>query len=247
LGFLLNTLEQKFKVAPSKVEKIKAALREAIAKTSTTNRELASPAGRLVAVSMAVLPALLFSRSIFQAMAGQDSWDTWFPNPQSVSEEAQVWLDNLDAWNGRLWWPRHVQLKLCIDASALGYGGFIEGPDGRRMELAGTFSQQEGQLSSAAREIIGYARSIKVASQAFSRQLRNSAVLMLGDSQAALGALRKFASPSRSSIRNSKAFSSRAHMVRLTSSPAGSLRNTSQRRTNLVANQTHRIGAARRS
>jgi hypothetical protein len=78
-----------FKVAPSKLEKVKEALQAAIAHPSTSNRELASLAGKLVALSPAVLLALLFSRAIFQAMAGQESWDTWFKSPTSVKEEAQ--------------------------------------------------------------------------------------------------------------------------------------------------------------
>jgi hypothetical protein len=98
LGFLLNTLEQSFKVAPPKLEKIKEALKEATSKSVTTNRELAS----LVALSPAVLPAFLFSRAMFQAMIGRESRDAWFPSPLAVREEAQVWLNNID-WNGRPW------------------------------------------------------------------------------------------------------------------------------------------------
>jgi hypothetical protein len=143
LGFLLNTLEQVFKVAPAKLEKVKEALRDAISKPSTSNRELALLAGKLVALSFAVLPALLFSRAIFQAMSGHESWGAWFSSPTSVQEEAQNWLDNLDAWNGRPWWPWHSKMTICIDASALGYGGFILGPDGCRHQVAGTFTSQE--------------------------------------------------------------------------------------------------------
>jgi hypothetical protein len=140
LGFLLNTLEQTFKVAPSKLAKIKEVLTEAIQKPSTSNRELASLAGKLVALSPVVLPALLFSRSIFDAMAGHESWDGWFSSPQAVRQEAQRWLYNLDVWNGPLWWPRQVRLSLCIDASALGYGGYMQATDGIKRPVAGTFT-----------------------------------------------------------------------------------------------------------
>jgi hypothetical protein len=61
--------------------------------------------------------------------------------------------------------------------------------------VVGTFTLQEGNLSSAARETIGNVRSICIASRIYSRQIRDSSVLILGDSQAALGALRKLASP----------------------------------------------------
>jgi hypothetical protein len=48
LGFLLNTLSETFKVAPSKLAKIKEALQAAIDKPTTSTWELASLAGKLV-------------------------------------------------------------------------------------------------------------------------------------------------------------------------------------------------------
>jgi hypothetical protein len=86
-------------------------------------------------------------------------------------------------------------LSFCIDASAVGYGGFIQLPSGVRHSVAGTFQPEKAHLSSAAREIIGYVRSIIIALQTFPQNLRNSAVLLHGDSQAALAALKKLASP----------------------------------------------------
>jgi hypothetical protein len=195
LGFLLDTLRETFKVAPSKLDKIKEFLQEVIAQPSVSNRELASLAGKLVALSPTVLPALLFSQSIFQAMTGQESWDMHFPNPKAVMQEARNWLDHIDGWNGRPWWPQPHRLTLSIDASALGYGGFIQREDGDRIQVAGTFSVKEGATSSAARECIGYVRAIQTASEVFASELHNSAILLIGDSQAALAALRKLASP----------------------------------------------------
>jgi hypothetical protein len=62
--------------------------------------------------------------------------------------------------------------------------------------VAGTFTTQEGLLSSAARKVIGYIRSMDVAWNLFDSTLCGSTVLLQGDSQAALAAiLRKFASP----------------------------------------------------
>jgi hypothetical protein len=195
LGFLLDTLKETFKVAQSNLDSIKELLQEVIAQPSVSNRELASLAGKLVALSPAVLPALLFSRSIFQAMTGHKSWDVHFPNPEAVRKEACHWLENIDMWNGRAWWPQPHKLTLNIDASALGYGGFIQHEGKERLQVAGTFSPKEGAASSAARECIGYVRAIETASKIFADRLNNSAVLLIGDSQAALAALRKFASP----------------------------------------------------
>jgi hypothetical protein len=194
LGFLLNTLTQTFTVAPSKLEKVKAVLESAIQQPTTSARNLAALAGKLVALSPAVLPALLFSRKIFQAMSGKEDWDFVFPNPQAVKTEAQMWKDNLDSWNGRRWWPRPCKLRLQIDASAVGYGGFIEAENLARVKVAGTFNQAEASESSAARETIGYVRAIQTACEQFPSHLHQASVLLLGDSQAALAAFRKFAS-----------------------------------------------------
>jgi hypothetical protein len=87
-GFLLNMLTQTFEVAPSKLEKVTAVLETAIQQPTTSARNLAALAGKLVALSPAVLPALLFSCKIFQAMSGKEDWDFIFPNPQAVKTEA---------------------------------------------------------------------------------------------------------------------------------------------------------------
>jgi hypothetical protein len=197
IGFILDTLAESFRVAQSKLEKIKEVLRETIIKPSTSARKLASLAGQLVSLSPAVLPALPFARSIFQALTGNESWDVHFPSPQAVKDAAIMWLQNLDTWNGRRWWPHTISVKLCIDASSIGYGGFIEGTKFGRLQVAGSFSQAEShwRLSSAAREMIGYVRAIRITSETIPEELRGSAVLLHGDSQAAIGALRKFASP----------------------------------------------------
>lgn len=194
LGFLLNTLSTTFQVAPSKLNKVKAVLEKAIKTPSTSARDLASLAGKLVALSPAVLPALLFSRKIFQAMEGKEDWDSFFPNPEAIRQQARMWADDIDNWNGRLWWPRPCKLHLQIDASAKGYGGFIQAEDIGRIAVAGTFDKTEGEQSSAARETIGYARAIRVACDQFSDRLAQSSVLLHGDSQAALAAIQKFAS-----------------------------------------------------
>jgi hypothetical protein len=131
---------------------------------------------------------------IFQTMTGKEGWDTVFPSPQKVKEEAQMWLANVDSWNGRGWWPRPCKLFIQIDASAIEYRGFIRGEGLDPAEVAGTFTEAERALSSTEREIIGYTRTIQVAARRFPEKLNNVALLLQGDSQAAIAALRKFAS-----------------------------------------------------
>lgn len=82
-------MNQQFKVSETKINKVKKALTEMIEAPSTSPRKLAALAGKLVALSPAVLPAALLSRQIFQAMQGETSWDVVFPTPDAVQQIAQ--------------------------------------------------------------------------------------------------------------------------------------------------------------
>lgn len=80
-----DTCEEMFKVGETKLEKLKEALRKIILKPEITPRILAGIAGKIIATSPAVMPAALFSRSLFQAMQGRISWDEIFPTPKAVT------------------------------------------------------------------------------------------------------------------------------------------------------------------
>jgi hypothetical protein len=127
-------------------------------------------------------------------MADKESWDVVFPTSQAVKQEAQSWLDNIDAWSGRLWWSRPSIISLHIDALAVEYGGFICAEGQRRLLVAGTFSHEESKLSSTARKMIGYTRALEITAQHRPQDMNQSSVLLQGDSQAALAALKKLAS-----------------------------------------------------
>jgi hypothetical protein len=93
LGFLIDSEEQMFKVGDSKIEKLKTALREVLFRPDSSARHLAALAGQLIAVSPAVLPAALYSRSLFMAMRGKITWDEIFPTPESVKDTTQFLVD----------------------------------------------------------------------------------------------------------------------------------------------------------
>lgn len=101
LGFLLDSSNERFEVAPSKIEKLKNCLQSVLAKQSVSARDLAQVAGKIISLSPAVAPAALYSRAFFQAIKGNTSWDALFPNPVEVRQTLQFWLDNLDIFNGR--------------------------------------------------------------------------------------------------------------------------------------------------
>jgi hypothetical protein len=89
LGFLVNSEREMFTVGESKLAKVKEALREMLETPSTSSRKLAALAGKIVALSPAVLPAALYSHQLFQAMRGELSWDSIFPTTESVTSTAE--------------------------------------------------------------------------------------------------------------------------------------------------------------
>lgn len=189
LGFLIDTERQMFRVSESKLAKVKEALREMLRTPTTSARKLAALAGKIIALSPAVLPAALYSRRLIQAMKGETSWDTIFPTTDSVRETATFCLDSLDAFNGRRWWPIPVELQLEVDASGVGFGGTITTNCANKTPFLGTFTDAQASESSTAREMRGYAAAIDAATKCLP-----SSILLIGDNQGAISALNHFRS-----------------------------------------------------
>jgi hypothetical protein len=194
LGFMVDSKKQEFRLSDSKVAKLKEICWEATQTSETTPRKLAAMAGRIIAASPAVLPAALFSRALFGAIQGKETWDTVFPNPESVKETARFWLENLDRYNGRRWWPRQTTAVLTVDASGVGYGGQVELNETEPVQFTGTFTREQAQASSTEREIIGYGAGLATVAQIFPEELAGSSVLLLGDNQGGISAINKMRS-----------------------------------------------------
>lgn len=94
----------------SKILNLKKVLEEALARPDTSPRKVAALAGKILALSPAVLPAALYSQEFYLVLKGRLTWDELFPNPESVAEAARFWLENLDRFNGRKWWPKQVAM-----------------------------------------------------------------------------------------------------------------------------------------
>lgn len=194
LGFLVDSREQMFKVSDSKLAKVKTALEEMLRTPTTSSKKLAALAGKIVALSPAVLSAALYSRRIYQAMHEESNWDTVFPTTDSVKETTEFWLRNLGSFNGRRWWSRPVELRLEVDASGVGFGGTITTNRQTKTPFMGTFSESQAQQSSTAREMRGYAAAVDAATKQLPEVVWGSSILLIGDSQGAISALNHFRS-----------------------------------------------------
>lgn len=195
LGFLVDTEREMYRVGESKLTKVKEALRDMLETPSTSSRKLAALAGKIVALSPAVLPAALYSRQLFLAMRGELNWDAIFPTTETVKRTAEFWLGNLDSFNGRRWWPRPVKMRVAVDASGVGFGGPITSDRVPKTEFMGTFTETQAAQSSTAREMRGYAAAIEMAAERFPDDVRGSSILLSGDNQGAISALNQFRSP----------------------------------------------------
>jgi hypothetical protein len=195
LGFMVDSQEESFRVGDSKLEKIKKVLSEAVAKPVTTPRKVAELAGKILAITPAVLPAALYSRGFYLALKGKSSWNESFPR-LNQSEKRRSSGSRI-RYNGRKWWPKAVTIRAAVDASAVGYGGLISVDSSAPLEFAGTFSAEQALQSSTAREVRGYAAALEAAYQNFPEMLKGSAVLLKGDNQGAISALNKLRSPIR--------------------------------------------------
>lgn len=68
VGVHVDSEEQEFRVGEAKLKKLKEALGGIPTSSEVSARQLAALAGQLVSISPAVLPASLFSRSLFLTM-----------------------------------------------------------------------------------------------------------------------------------------------------------------------------------
>jgi hypothetical protein len=177
------------------MEKLKQFSTSVLAKPSVSARDLAQVAGKIIPLNPAVAPAALFSRTFFQAMKGSKSWDKLFFSPKEVQAMLQFWLQNLDRFNGRPWWPNPVRLKASVDASGVGFGGILSAPSLAPKTFQGAFTSQEAVGSSTLREVLGYVGAVEVAATSFPDLLRGLAILIIGNNQGAISCINNLRSP----------------------------------------------------
>jgi hypothetical protein len=181
-------------VADAKLDKVKRTLLELTLAKTISPRLLARAAGKIIAMSPAVLPASLYSCPLFQAIQGRISWDEIFPAPKAAKDAAQLFLDHLQEWNGRRWFPRQILLEAASDASHFGFGGTLQAAGWPSFQLAGTMSEAEANQSSTARETLGFLRILQQAVVLHPDILSGAAVLLIGDNQRAVSAVNNFRS-----------------------------------------------------
>jgi hypothetical protein len=154
LGFEVKSKEELFRVSDKKMERVRAVLIQCLKSETITPRQLAALAGKLISMAPAVLSALLYSRTLFQAIQGKLSWDKIFRTSKEVKNTANLWLNKLAEWNGRRWYAHPISLMASSDASDFGFRGHVVLPGGQSVPVTGILSEEEIGMSSTAREVI---------------------------------------------------------------------------------------------
>jgi hypothetical protein len=67
LGFEVISKEELFRVSEKKMQRVRKVLEQCLESETISHRQLAAPAGKLISLAPAVLPASLYSRTLFQA------------------------------------------------------------------------------------------------------------------------------------------------------------------------------------
>lgn len=194
LGFEIISPEKIFRVSEKKMAKVKAALARFLQVDKVTPRQLAAIAGKLISLSPAVLPASLYSRAFFEAIQGKASWDEIFAISSEIRRTVQEWLDNPPSWNGRRWYAKPISLLASSDASDFGFGGIVSLTDGRKVQVAGSLTEAEIQMSSTAREVVGFLWLLEATAQLYPEVIRDSTIQLIGDNQGAVQAVNQFRS-----------------------------------------------------
>jgi hypothetical protein len=128
-------------------------------------------------------------------MKGSTSWDELFPNPDKVHQTLNFWLENIDQFNGRPWWPRPVALRVSVDASGVGFGRILTSASSPPVSFQGTFTAQEANSLSTLREVLGYVGVVKMAAQTWPDELMGSSIVIIGDNQGAVSCIINLRSP----------------------------------------------------
>jgi hypothetical protein len=183
-----------FRVLAKKMEKVRSALLLFLKSETTTPQQLAAIAGKLISLSPAVLPAPIYSRTLFQAIQGKLSWDDIFPAPEMVTSTVKEWLDNLPNWNGRRWYAQPISLVVFSNALDFGYGGLVTLPNGEQVSVTGILMEEEVGMSSTAREVIGFLKLLEATAQLYPKTIKDSTVQLVGDNQAVVLAINQFRS-----------------------------------------------------
>ena len=182
LGMNIDTTTMTFTVPLQKVQKLKEKIKTCLITKRVNAKQLASIAGTLSAMHMAVGTIVrLRTRAMYADIANTDSWYSPVNMSNETMDELKFWFQNYNFDVGYSIKPMPVTTKILFTyASDEGYGGFLVKRMGKTI-VAGKFSTEESSTSSTMRELL----AVKYSLQSLTSQLENESVRIYVDNFAA--------------------------------------------------------------
>ncbi|XP_070536512.1 uncharacterized protein [Ptychodera flava] len=190
LGHVLDLRKGCVSVTDDRVDNLIRSIQSLLQMIGTGNvlikaRRLASVVGKIISMQGGIGPLVrLRTRCLYSCLEMRASWDSLVRVDVSALRELNFWLHNVKELNGS---PLTCNVPTCTvytDASAVGFGGYIDGECGT--EMSGYWSTHESKKSSTWRELEAVYRVI----QSFKGDLKGTTVKLLTDNQNVVRILR---------------------------------------------------------
>ena len=126
LGIVIDSVSQTLAVPQEKRDAVEVELKQLISKRNTKVRNIMSITGKLGYMCNAIPAGLPFLRRMFDAIRGHDK-HLWIKIPETAKQDARVWIDFLEHFNGVTRFPPRVlptkpDINIFTDSSLKGYG-----------------------------------------------------------------------------------------------------------------------------
>ena len=154
LGHILNFKTGIIAITEEKINKLKESIRFALSVNRIKVLELASIAGQIIAMYLAIGSwARLMTRSMFFRISQKRNWSSTVVLSQDAQNELNFWLAKVDQYNGRPMVPQSSCVGVVYsDANDTGFGGYLVKCG--KHEVAGSWDIHQLSFSSTLKELL---------------------------------------------------------------------------------------------
>lgn len=207
LGITCDSLQCRFEVPPDKLDKLEAIISAAIASSTITFAMLEKLAGKCTSMTVAVPAARLYTHYMYaqngkfqRTGRSRVSATCRIAKHSGLMTELVKWLEVRKRLNGAAWYRalHHVlEVTGATDASSVGFGGVIRGPNHVLFEAAGDFTDDWVLAHINEKEGFALQETLRLYSEKFPAQIQGSTVVVDVDNQALFFANKKGKSGNR--------------------------------------------------
>ena len=156
MGFIINLKDGTFAVPQRRITALQYKLTYFQTASKTTARKLASLAGSIISMGLALGPVVrMWTRAIYIVINSANSLNQKVDLSAEAAHEIKFWSECLDQYNGQPIWPINPQIKITSysDASDVAWGGYLVHIG--NSVAKGNFAETEIGCSSTWRELKG--------------------------------------------------------------------------------------------